>query len=174
MSKPQVLAHLGLLFTRASQYKEKLVVNRMNFFILYGHGIQMQVTTCCVEKRGKDLPYDPSRADSGVLATPLSYHDKYFEIEPQEDSALLVLDQLLDGLPDRQRAAIEMCVISQISYAQAGRIIGCSDQTMRRETMRALSALRERMSQTPWLATMLDRSYLTANNQAGVELPEVL
>ena len=124
-------------------------------------------------RRGKDLPYDPSRADSGILASPLSYYDKYFDVELDDDSSALVLDQLLEGLPERQRAAIEMCVIGQISYAQAGRDLGCSDQTMRRETMRALELLRERLGQTPWLAAMLDRSYLPSDNSAGTELPEV-
>jgi len=129
--------------------------------------------TCISVRRGKDIPYDPSRSDSGVLAGDLSYYDTYFANDPGEDAASLVLDTLLQDLPDRQRSAIELCVIGQVSYAEAGRMLGCSDQTMRRETMRAIKALRERMEGTPWLAAILDRSYLPTEGTGGVELPEV-
>lgn len=132
----------------------------------------MQGTCCCV-RRGKDLPYDPSRADSGVLSPALSYEDVYFENQPEEDSAALVLDNLLAALPERQRAAIDMCVIGQISYAQAGRMMGCSDQTMRRETIRAIKALRSQIENVPWLAAILDRSYLPVDGLGGTELPEM-
>lgn len=119
------------------------------------------------------MPYDPSRADSGVLAGDLSYEDQYFANEPAEDAAAMVLDSLLQDLPPRQRAAMEMCVIGQISYAEAGRMMGCSDQTMRRETMRAIAAVKARMEGTPWLATIMDRSYLPTDASSGVDLPEV-
>jgi len=124
-------------------------------------------------RRGKDIPYDPSRSDSGVLAGDLSYHDEYFANEPGEDASSLVLDTLLEDLPDRQRSAIELCIIGQVSYAEAGRMMGCSDQTMRRETMRAIKVLRERLEGTPWLAAILDRSYLPTDGTSGIELPEV-
>lgn len=124
-------------------------------------------------RRGKDLPYDPSRADSGVLSSSLSYEDVYFESAPDEDSAALVLDNLLAALPERQRAAIDMCVIGQISYAQAGRMMGCSDQTMRRETIRAIKALRAQIENVPWLAAIMDRSYLPVDGIGGTTLPEV-
>lgn len=125
-------------------------------------------------KRGRDLPYDPSRADSGELAGDLSYEDDYFlEERSNEDSAALVLDSLLAELPERQRAAIEMCVLGQISYAAAGRLMGCSDQTMRRETLRALAFFRARLESTPWLTTLLDRTYLPVGPLAGQDLPEI-
>ena len=124
-------------------------------------------------RRGKDIPYDPSRSDSGVLAGDLSYTDEYFVNEPSEDASSLVLDTLLQELPDRQRSAIELCIIGQVSYAEAGRMMGCSDQTMRRETMRAIKVLRERLEGTPWLAAILDRSYLPTDGTSGIELPEV-
>ena len=126
-------------------------------------------------KRGRDLPYDPSRADSGEMAGNLSYEDDYFlEERSNEDSAALVLDSLLAELPERQRAAIEMCVLGQISYAAAGRLMGCSDQTMRRETLRALAFFRARLESTPWLTTLLDRTYLPVGPLAGQDLPEIL
>jgi len=125
-------------------------------------------------KRGRDLPYDPSRADSGEMAGNLSYEDDYFlEERSNEDSAALVLDSLLAELPERQRAAIEMCVLGQISYAAAGRLMGCSDQTMRRETLRALAFFRARLENTPWLTTLLDRTYLPVGPLAGQDLPEI-
>ena len=122
----------------------------------------------------KDLPYDPGRADSGQLAGDLSYHDEYFAKEGTgEDSAALVLDALLVDLPERQKAAVEMCVLGQISYAEAGRMMGCSDQTMRRETLRALESLRVRLAGSPWLAAILDRSYLPSASLGSDHLPEI-
>jgi hypothetical protein len=60
-----------------------------------------------VTKR-KSLPYDPSRADSGVLAGDLSYDDKYFTNEPDEDSAALVLETIIKELPDRHSCYITL------------------------------------------------------------------
>jgi len=109
------------------------------------------------------------------MAGNLSYEDDYFlEERSNEDSAALVLDSLLAELPERQRAAIEMCVLGQISYAAAGRLMGCSDQTMRRETLRALAFFRARLESTPWLTTLLDRTYLPVGPLAGQDLPEIL
>ncbi len=121
----------------------------------------------------KSLPYDPSRADSGVLAGDLSYDDKYFTNEPDEDSAALVLETLIKELPDRQRSAIEMCVLARISYAEAGRMMQCSDQTMRRETFRAIGKIKKRIEATPWLIALLDRSFLDIETSKGQELPEI-
>lgn len=135
--------------------------------------LEKQDTSLCMS-RGKSMPYDPSRSDSGVLAGDLSYEDEYFKTETDaDDSAALVLDTLLQDLPERQRAAIEMCVLGQISYAEAGRMMGCSDQTMRRETLRALAQLRTRLGDVPWLGAILDRSYLTTDPATGQDLPEI-
>jgi DNA-directed RNA polymerase specialized sigma24 family protein len=122
----------------------------------------------------KNLPYDPSRADSGVLAADLSYQDIYFQAQANdEDSATLVLESLIQELPDRQRSAIEMCVLARISYAEAGRMMKCSDQTMRRETLRAIAKIKKRIEATPWLVAILDRSFLDIETSKGQELPEI-
>jgi DNA-directed RNA polymerase specialized sigma24 family protein len=126
-----------------------------------------------VTKR-KSLPYDPSRSDSGVLANDLSYTDNYFNLDPNdEDSAALVLESLIQELPDRQRAAVEMCILARISYAEAGRMMKCSDQTMRRETMRAIAKIKKRIEATQWLVAILDRSFLQVETSKGEELPEI-
>ena len=122
----------------------------------------------------KVLSYDPSRADSGVLAQDLSYDDIYFKIDSSdEDSAALVLDTIIKELPERQRAALEMCVLARITYAEAGRMMKCSDQTMRRETIRATEKLKKRIEDTPWLVAILDRSFLNIESSQGQELPEM-
>jgi DNA-directed RNA polymerase specialized sigma24 family protein len=113
-------------------------------------------------------------ADSGVLAKDLSYTDKYFELEAtEEDSVSLVIEALLAQLPERQRTVIEMCIFSQITYTEASRQLKCSDQTVRREVLRALAFLRASLEGTPWLGVIMNSKLIEAPALNGAELPEI-
>ena len=122
----------------------------------------------------KYLSYDPSMADSGVLAKDLSYTDTYFTNDtPEENSEVKVIETLLAELPERQRVAIEMCIFSQITYTEAARLNNCSDQTMRRETLRALAFLKSRLEGTPWLVSIMNYKYVEPTTLSSEELPEL-
>ena len=47
------------------------------------------------------------------------------------------------GLPPRQRAAVTLRYVNDLSYAEAGRIIGCSEEAARRSAFEGLRRLRE-------------------------------
>ena len=126
----------------------------------------------------KHLPYDPTKADSGILATPLShqdiYFDKYFDDgAPEDDSLIKVVEGLLAELPERQRKVIEMCVLARMTYTEAGKRLKCSDQTARRETLRALAFLRSRFEASPWLSVIIDRKLIDLESPTGKELPKL-
>jgi len=103
-----------------------------------------------MRRRYEKLSFDPQRADFGVLAQTLAAEDKYFDTEESEDTLVLIIEQLLSALPERQRACVEMCSMKNMSYAEVGRMLGCADQTARRETMRGLAKIKLALENTPW------------------------
>lgn len=47
------------------------------------------------------------------------------------------------GLPPRQRAAVTLRYVNDLSYADVGRVIGCSEEAARRSAFEGLRRLRE-------------------------------
>ena len=106
-------------------------------------------------QRKDKVYYDPTRIDSGVLAQTFATHDKYFVEEPAEDSIIKVLENLMAGLPERQRDCVEMCIMKNMTYAEVSRMLGCADQTARRETLRGIAKLKIALENTPWAQNMI-------------------
>lgn len=99
----------------------------------------------------KPLSYDPQMVDFGEMSKYFVTYDEYFrEEEDTEDTLSLYISRIMDELPERQRSCIEMCIFNNHSYLEASRVLGCSDQTARRETLRALAYLKEQILQSRW------------------------
>jgi DNA-directed RNA polymerase specialized sigma24 family protein len=106
----------------------------------------------------KPLSYDPQLVDSGKLSPFFTTEDEYFKEETDsEDTLYKVVYRILCELPDRQRSCVQMCLINGHSYLEASRMIGCSDQTVRRDVARAIEVMREQILATPWASQFDDR-----------------
>jgi RNA polymerase sigma factor (sigma-70 family) len=60
--------------------------------------------------------------------------------EPEPDTALW---KLVDELPNKQRAAIVCRFVSDLSYAEVGRVLGSSEEAARRNVHEGLKKLRK-------------------------------
>ena len=106
----------------------------------------------------KPLSYDPQMVDFGEMSKYFVVQDEYFlEEDDSEDTIALYISRIMDELPERQRACIEMCIFNGHSYLEASRIIGCSDQTARRETLRALEYLKSQILESRWAHSFDER-----------------
>jgi DNA-directed RNA polymerase specialized sigma24 family protein len=115
--------------------------------------------------------------DSGQLAPFFTVEDVYFEGDEfdGEDTLILYIGRLMDDLPERQRSCVQLCVMNGHSYLEASRMIGCSDQTVRRECLRALKTIRDAIIESPWAAELDDR--IPSSNttpQAGSSFFDIL
>lgn len=61
-----------------------------------------------------------------------------------------VLARALDGLPLDQRVAFVLCAIEERTSAEAARIVGVPENTIRTRTMRARQKLRELLEREGW------------------------
>jgi DNA-directed RNA polymerase specialized sigma24 family protein len=89
--------------------------------------------------------------DSGQLAPYFTVEDEYFaNTDYADDTLIMYIGRLMDELPERQRSCIQLCVMNGHSYMEASKMIGCSDQTVRRECLRALSSIKDAILESRW------------------------
>ena len=97
------------------------------------------------------ISYDPSMTDSGVLANDLSVTDEYFKNTDSDTHPYDFLDNILDELTDIEKSCVEMCVMQNMTYTEASRILGCSDQTARRASIRGVNKIKDILKVSSWL-----------------------
>lgn len=99
----------------------------------------------------KPLSYDPHLVDSGQLAPYFTVEDTYFaDTDFNDDTLILYVKRIMDELPERQRSCVQLCVMNGHSYLEASRMMGCSDQTVRREVLRGLKTIKEAILDSAW------------------------
>jgi len=54
---------------------------------------------------------------------------------------------LVDGIPDRQRAAVRARVVDESSYAEIADRLNCSELVVRQRVSRGLSRLRDELTE---------------------------
>lgn len=97
------------------------------------------------------ISYDPSMIDSGVLASSLSKEDEYFKSNDSSIHPYDFLENILDELTEIEKASVEMCVMQNMTYTEASRILGCSDQTARRASIRGINKIKDILKVSSWL-----------------------
>lgn len=104
---------------------------------------------------------DPEYFSSGNIARQAATHDKYFkeEIEP---AVRVVLDEFVSLLPEWSRTAVQMCVMSGITYEEAAKHISIMrgitthKKTVWRWARKGVEELRAWLTVAPWVGTMTD------------------
>jgi RNA polymerase sigma-70 factor (sigma-E family) len=84
------------------------------------------------------------RAESVVAAVPEGTGDRRDHAEATVNR--LMLRDLIDTLPPRQRAVIVLRYLEDVSIEEAAQILGCSKNTIGSQTSRALAHLRSRIA----------------------------
>jgi RNA polymerase sigma-70 factor (ECF subfamily) len=89
----------------------------------------------------------PARADGSRLSPkPLDDDDLTRVEELAADGAAGAMD-LVDGLPERQRAAVRAHVVDARSYAEIAGELSCSELVVRQRVSRGLSRLRNELTE---------------------------
>lgn len=115
-------------------------------------------------RRPERTSLDPRAFAFGEIAAQTADRDDYFA-RPRLEVIQLVLDHLVDELQEPDRAAVRMCVMANLSYPEAGRLLGndrnggkaYDPKTMWRWTKRGLATLEEWLQDAAWLSEVTDR-----------------
>ena len=104
---------------------------------------------------------DPALFDSGAVGQATGEEDSYFDSNP-EDVVRMVLDNFIKELPPLKRAAVEMCVMSQMTYEEAAehislmRGVPTDKKTVWRWAQAALEDLKKWLMDSPWVAAITE------------------
>jgi DNA-directed RNA polymerase specialized sigma24 family protein len=104
---------------------------------------------------------DPEYFASGNIAKQTATEDTYFlkEIEP---AVRTVVDEFLQLVPEWKRSAVQMCIMANMTYADAAEKISLMrgkrthKKTVWRWAQQGLVELREFFEVAPWVSTMTD------------------
>lgn len=113
--------------------------------------------------------FDPSTVEHiGVLRDALVHYDEYF-FETEGTTTLgMVMDKILDDLPEEIAEPVRLVHLEGRSLRAAGRILGIDHKTVKARVDKGVDAMRQRLTDSVWIAEML-RGYLPSeelNNKA--------
>jgi len=101
----------------------------------------------------------PDAFGSGEIGRQTADEDEYFN-NNVEDVVRMVLDNFIKQLPPIQRAAVEMCIMSKMTYEDAAkeitlmRGVTTDKKTVWRWTKSALEELKQWLIDSPWVAAV--------------------
>jgi hypothetical protein len=104
---------------------------------------------------------DPALFDSGAVGQATGEEDSYFSSSP-EDVVRMVLDNFIKELPPLKRAAVEMCVMSQMTYEEAAehltmiRGVKTDKKTVWRWAQSGLEDVKSWLMESPWVAAITE------------------
>lgn len=100
--------------------------------------------------------FDPQEIETiGPILNKLAVYDEYFVEEEGTTTLGIVLDSILDELPSELEEAVRLTHLAGISYRSAAKIVGCDHKTIKARSERGIIALRKRLTDTVWLASLI-------------------
>jgi hypothetical protein len=100
--------------------------------------------------------FDPQSIETiGPILEKLAVYDTYFTEDDGVTTLGIVLDRILEELPDELEEAVRLVYLAGISYRSAGRTIGVDHKTVKSRAERGVKILRARLTDTVWLATLV-------------------
>jgi hypothetical protein len=105
----------------------------------------------------KTLSYvSPDAFGSGEIGRQTAVEDEYFKQNP-EPSVRMILSHFVQHVPEYKRAAVEMCVMSQITYEAAAETISAmrglptDKKTVWRWAKAGLEDIKRMLINSPWV-----------------------
>ena len=105
------------------------------------------------------ISLDPNLFSSGDIGLKAADYDEHFG-NNSEPTLKMVIDVFLSLLPENHRSAIEMCVMSNITYEEAAqrisidRGIKTDKKTVWRWAQTGIEQLRKWLTDSPWVAPL--------------------
>jgi len=117
----------------------------------------MPVNTMRTGGPDRHWSFDPTTVESiGPIMDKLVHYDQYFVEEEGDSTLAIILDKMLEDLPEDLRAPVSLVYLSGISYRSAGRTLGLDHKTVKARAERGIKILRSRLMDTAWVAALLD------------------
>lgn len=115
----------------------------------------------------KAWSFDPSMVDTmAPIRDALVHNDTYFDedINPQTTLAI-VLDRILEDLPEELQAPVRLVYLENRSYRSAARTLNVDHKTVKARVTKGIAILKSRLVDSVWIAEML-RGYLPTDEIA--------
>jgi hypothetical protein len=101
--------------------------------------------------------FDPTSVEGiAPIMNKLVHHDEYFVEEYGDSTLAIVLDKMLDDLPEELRGPVSLVHLSGVSYRSAGRTLNLDHKTIKSRAEKGIAILRSRLKDTAWVAALLD------------------
>ncbi len=105
----------------------------------------------------RNWTFDPTIVESITpIMNKLVHYDEYFVEEEGDSTLAIILDKMLEDLPEDLRGPVSMVYLSGVSYRSAGRTLGLDHKTVKARADRGIKVLRDRLMDTAWVAALLD------------------
>jgi len=117
--------------------------------------------------------FDPTSVETiPTIMNKLVQYDEYFVEEAGESTLAIVLDKMLEDLPEDLRAPVSLVYLSGISYRSAGRTLGLDHKTVKSRAEKGIAVMRARLKDTAWVAALLEGAVPEDEEVAKLTSPE--
>ena len=106
-------------------------------------------------------PFSPEMFNAGEIASASATNDEYFSPDfDADDAARIVLDVFVNLLPEWKRSAVQMCVMSKLTYEEAAerisvmRGVKTHKKTVWRWAQQGVTQMRGWLVNAPWVSTI--------------------
>lgn len=106
-------------------------------------------------RRPRRTSLDPSWFKAGPIGAQTAHTDEYFVGEEKPSVLAVVMQRLVDRLPERQRDAIEAVSIGGYSYRQAAELLDTYPKAVWRWEKRGIEQILRWLKGSPWMLEML-------------------
>jgi DNA-directed RNA polymerase specialized sigma24 family protein len=107
--------------------------------------------------------FDTNEAELiGPIRDQLVHHDAYFSEEYDTNTLAIVMDHVLEDLPEEQAECVKLVYLEGRSLREAGRTLGIDHKTVKSRAAKGVEAMRARLVDSVWIAEML-RGYIPAD-----------
>jgi len=114
-------------------------------------------------KRPNNVIIPPEYFESGEIGRQTAVGDDYFSSKESESSTRMVLDTFVNLLPEWKRSAVQMCIMSNMTYEQAAEEISVlrgkttDKKTVWRWAKAGVDDLKLWLIKSPWVAHVTNR-----------------
>jgi hypothetical protein len=106
-------------------------------------------------------PFSPEMFNGGEIASASATHDEYFGPDFDADNATrIVLDDFVNLLPEWKRSAVQMCIMSKLTYEEAAerisvmRGVDTHKKTVWRWAHQGVEQMKEWLVKSAWVGTL--------------------
>lgn len=116
--------------------------------------------------------FDPQQIDSiGPILSKLVTYDVYFQEEEGQTTLQIVLDKILEELPDDLEESVRLIYLAGMSQRSAAKTLGVDHKTVKARADKGIGILRKKLTDTVWLSALIG-GMLPEQEETKVSAPE--